>query len=133
MGFASEFKEFAVRGNVVDLAVGVIIGGAFGNIVSSFVADIVTPLLSLVTGGHDFKGLGVVLRADPDPTKVVMLRYGVFIQTVFDFVLVALAIFVAIKMINKLRREQAAAPAAPAAPTTSELLLTEIRDLLKTR
>lgn len=133
MGFASEFKEFAVRGNVVDLAVGVVIGAAFGKIVSSFVADIVTPLLSLVTGGHDFSGLGVVLRADPDPTKVVMLRYGMFIQSVFDFVLVALAIFIAIKMINKLRREQAAAPAAPAAPTTSELLLTEIRDLLKTR
>jgi large conductance mechanosensitive channel len=133
MGFASEFKEFAVRGNVVDLAVGVVIGAAFGKIVSSFVADIVTPLLSLVTGGHDFSGLGVVLRADPDPTKVVMLRYGMFIQSVFDFVLVALAIFIAIKMINKLRREQAAAPAAPAAPTTSELLLTEIRDLLKPR
>ena len=133
MGFASEFKEFAVRGNVVDLAVGVIIGGAFGHIVSSFVADIVTPLLAMITGGHDFTHMNVVLRADPDPTKVVMLRYGVFLQSVFDFVLVALAIFIAIKMINNLRREQAAAPAAPAAPTTSELLLTEIRDLLKTR
>lgn len=133
MGFASEFKEFAVRGNVVDLAVGVVIGAAFGKIVSSFVADIVTPLLALVTGGHDFTKLSVVLRADPDPTKAVLLKYGMFLQSIFDFVLIAFAIFVVIKLINTARREQAAAPAAPPAPTTSELLLVEIRDLLKTR
>jgi large conductance mechanosensitive channel len=133
VGFVSEFKEFAVRGNVVDLAVGVIIGAAFGKIVSSFVADIVTPLLSLLTGGHNFTHLGVVLRADPDPTKAVILKYGVFLQTVFDFFLVSLAIFVAIKVINRVRREQAVAPAAPPAPTTTELLLTEIRDAVRQR
>lgn len=133
MGFASEFKEFAVRGNVVDLAVGVVIGAAFGKIVSSFVADIVTPLLALLTGGHDFSNLSVVLRADPDPTKALLLKYGVFIQSIFDFILIAFAIFVVIKLINTARRQQAAAPAAPPAPTTSELLLVEIRDLLKTR
>jgi large conductance mechanosensitive channel len=133
VGFASEFKEFAVRGNVVDLAVGVIIGASFGKIVSSFVADIVTPLLALLTGGHDFSKLGVILRADPDPTKAVVLRYGVFIQSIFDFVLVAFAIFIAIRLINNLRRQQAAAPAAPPAPTATELLLIEIRDALKHR
>jgi large conductance mechanosensitive channel len=133
MGFATEFKEFAVRGNVVDLAVGVVIGAAFGKIVSSFVADIVTPLLALLTGGRDFTAMGVVLRADPDPTKSIILKYGVFIQSVFDFVLIALAIFVVIKIINRLRRQQAAAPTPPAAPTTTEVLLGEIRDLLKTR
>jgi large conductance mechanosensitive channel len=133
MGFASEFKEFAVRGNVVDLAVGVVIGAAFGKIVSSFVADIVTPLLAMITGGHDFTHMNVVLRADPDPTKALLLKYGVFLQSIFDFILIAFAIFVVIKLINTARRQQAAAPAAPPAPTTSELLLTEIRDLLKTR
>jgi large conductance mechanosensitive channel len=133
MGFISEFKEFAVKGNVVDLAVGVIIGAAFGKIVSSFVADIVTPLLSLLTGGHDFSSLGVVLRADPDPAKTVVLKYGVFLQSVFDFILVALAIFVAIKAINRLKREQPAPPPPPPGPTPTEVLLVEIRDLLRTR
>ncbi|MBL9105042.1 MAG: large-conductance mechanosensitive channel protein MscL [Myxococcales bacterium] len=134
MGFISEFKEFAVKGNVVDLAVGVIIGAAFGKIVSSFVADIVTPLLSLLTGGHDFSRLGVVLRADPDPAKTVVLKYGVFLQSVFDFFLVALAIFVAIKAINRLKREQPAPPPPPPpGPTPTEVLLVEIRDLLRTR
>lgn len=134
MGFVSEFKEFAVRGNVVDLAVGVVIGAAFGKIVTSFVDDIVGPLLALLTGGHDFKGLSVVLRADPDKAKEVVLRYGNLIQHVFDFVLIAFAIFVAIKLINRLRREQAAAPPpAPPAPTATELLLIEIRDTLRSR
>jgi large conductance mechanosensitive channel len=133
MGFIAEFKEFAVKGNVVDLAVGVIIGAAFGKIVSSFVADIITPLLALLTGGHNFTHLGVVLRADPDPTKAVVLKYGVFIQACFDFVLVSLAIFIAIKLINRLRREQAAAPQPPPGPTPTEALLGEIRDLLRQR
>ena len=128
------FKKFILQGNVIDLAVGVVIGAAFGKIVSSFVADIVTPLLALLTGGHDFSTLHVVLRADPDPTKAVVLKYGVFIQSVFDFVLVALAIFVAIKLMNSARRREAAAPPpAPPAPTTDQLLLTEIRDLLRNR
>lgn len=134
MGFIAEFKEFAVKGNVVDLAVGVVIGAAFGKIVSSFVADIVTPLLALITGGHDFTKLGVVLRADPDPTKAVVLKYGVFLQSVFDFVLIAFAIFLVIKAINRLKRQQAAAPPPPPpGPTPTEALLAEILATLKQR
>jgi large conductance mechanosensitive channel len=128
-----EFKEFAMKGNVVDLAVGVIIGGAFGKIVSSFVADVVMPLIGLMVGGVDFTKLGIVLKeAVDEKTPAVMLNYGNFIQTVFDFTIVAFAIFMAIKMMNKLKREPPPAPAAPE-PTKEELLLTEIRDLLKAK
>ena len=133
MSFTSEFKAFAVRGNVVDLAVGVIIGAAFGKIVSSFVADIIMPPLGLAIGGVDFSKLAVILKASADPTQVVALRYGVFLQAVFDFMIVAFAIFLVVKMINSMRAKQAEAPAAPPAPTTQELLLTEIRDLLRDR
>jgi large conductance mechanosensitive channel len=133
MSLISEFKAFAVRGNVVDLAVGVIIGAAFGKIVSSFVADIIMPPLGLAIGGVDFSKLVVVLKASPDPAQVVALRYGVFLQAVFDFMIVAFAIFMVVKMINGMRAKQAEAPAAPPAPNTQELLLTEIRDLLRDR
>lgn len=134
MSFISEFKEFAMKGNVVDLAVGVIIGAAFGKIVSSLVEGIVMPLLGLIVGGVDFSKMGLVLKAgDPNATPPVadlVLAYGTFIQSIFDFVIVALAIFMAIKAINKLKRKEEEAP-APAAPSNEEVLLGEIRDLLK--
>ncbi len=133
MSFTSEFKAFAMRGNVVDLAVGVIIGAAFGKIVASFVADIIMPPLGLAIGGIDFSKLAVVLRDNVDPTKVVALRYGAFLQNVFDFLIIALAIFVVVKGINSMRAKEAQVPAEPPAPTTSEKLLVEIRDLLSTR
>jgi len=128
-----EFKEFAMKGNVVDLAVGVIIGGAFGKIVTSFVGDVVMPLIGLLAGGVDFTKLGITLKeAVDDKTPAVMLNYGNFIQTVFDFTIVAFAIFMAIKMMNKLKKEKPA-PEAPPAPTKEEVLLAEIRDLLKAK
>lgn len=134
MSFISEFKEFAMKGNVVDLAVGVIIGAAFGKIVSAFVDGIVMPLLGLLVGGVDFSKMGILLKAgDPaavPPIPDLVLAYGAFIQTVFDFTIVALAIFIAIKAMNKLKRKEEVAP-APAAPSNQEVLLGEIRDLLK--
>lgn len=131
MSFIKEFREFAMRGNVVDMAVGIIIGAAFGKIVSSLVADVIMPPLGLLIGGIDFKQFAVALREASGDVPAVVLNYGVFLQTVFDFVIVAFAIFIAIKMLNKLRREQAEAPAEPPAPSAEETLLTEIRDLLK--
>jgi large conductance mechanosensitive channel len=128
-----EFKEFAMKGNVVDLAVGVIIGGAFGKIVSSFVEDVVMPLIGLAVGGVDFTKLAITLKdAVDEKTPAVLLNYGNFIQTVFDFTIVAIAIFMAIKMMNKMKKAEAAAPEAPA-PTKEELLLTDIRDILKSK
>ncbi|QXO57639.1 large-conductance mechanosensitive channel protein MscL [Morganella morganii] len=117
MSFIKEFREFAMRGNVVDMAVGIIIGAAFGKIVSSLVADVIMPPLGLLIGGIDFKQFAVVLREASGDVPAVVLNYGVFLQTVFDFVIVAFAIFIAIKMLNKLRREQAEAPAEPPAPS----------------
>ncbi|CNK31565.1 large-conductance mechanosensitive channel protein MscL [Yersinia aldovae] len=131
MSFMKEFREFAMRGNVVDLAVGVIIGAAFGRIVSSLVADIIMPPLGVLLGGVDFKQFHVVLRAAEGTVPAVVMNYGIFIQSIFDFVIVALAIFSAVKLMNKMRREKAEEPAAPPAPTTEEKLLAEIRDLLK--
>ncbi|WP_426723596.1 large-conductance mechanosensitive channel protein MscL [Enterobacter cloacae complex sp. 279F5] len=119
-----------MRGNVVDLAVGVIIGAAFGKIVSSLVADIIMPPLGLLIGGIDFKQFAFTLREAQGDAAVVM-HYGVFIQNVFDFVIVAFAIFMAIKLINRLNRKKEEPAAAPPAPTKEEVLLTEIRDLLK--
>ena len=127
MSFIKEFREFAMRGNVVDLAVGVIIGAAFGKIVSSLVADIIMPPLGLLIGGIDFKQFASRCVRSTDVPAVVM-HYGVFIQNVFDFVIVAFAIFMAIKLVtNRCKEEPAAAPA----PTKEEVLLSEIRDLLK--
>lgn len=133
MSFLSEFKEFAMKGNVVDLAVGVIIGGAFGKIVSSFVGDVVMHLLGLLVGGVNFTDLAITLKAAEGDIPAVVLKYGAFLQTVFDFVIIALAIFIAIKAMNKLKRKQDDAPAAPPAPSAQEVLLTEIRDILKTK
>lgn len=131
MGMLSEFKAFAVKGNVVDMAVGIIIGAAFGKIVSSFVGDVVMPPLGLLIGGVDFSDLAITLKAAQGDVPAVVLAYGKFIQTVIDFIIVAFAIFMGVKAINKLKREEAAAPSAPPVPTPQETLLTEIRDLLK--
>ena len=133
MSIAKEFKAFAMRGSVVDLAVGIIIGAAFGKIVSSFVADVITPPLGLLLGGVDFSNLVVTLKQATADTPAVTLNYGKFIQTVIDFLIVALAIFAVVKFMNSLKKKEQAAPAAPPAPTPQEKLLTEIRDLLKQR
>ena len=126
-----EFKAFLMKGNVMDLAVGIIIGAAFGKIVSSFVGDVVMPPLGVLIGGVDFSDLAIVLKAAEGDIAAVTLSYGKFIQSIIDFLIVAFAIFMAIKVLNRLKREEAAAPAAPAAPTKDQELLSEIRDLLK--
>lgn len=131
MSLLNEFKAFAVKGNVVDMAVGIIIGAAFGKIVSSFVGDVIMPPIGLLIGGVDFSDLAITLKAAEGDIPAVMLSYGKFIQTILDFVIVAFAIFMGVKVINKLKREAAAAPEAPPAPTKDQELLSEIRDLLK--
>ena len=134
MSIFKEFREFIARGNVVDLAVGVIIGGAFGSIVKSLVDQVVMPPIGLITGGVDFAQLKVVLKAANPATKAaeVAILYGAFLNTVIQFLIVAAVVFLMVKAINSLRRQQAAEPdPAPAAPTPTETLLTEIRDLLK--
>ena len=138
MGMISEFKEFAMRGNVLDLAVGVVLGAAFGKIVSSLVDDLIMPVLGKLVGGVDFSTLALVLEPahiGPDGKETaaaVLLRYGHFIQTIFDFVLVAFAVFLFIKVINRLYRKREEAP-APEAPPADIALLTEIRDALRAR
>lgn len=133
MGMIKEFKEFAMRGNVVDLAVGVIIGGAFGKITTSLVNDIIMPPVGVLLGKVDFKDLKVTLVEASEGVAAVTLNYGAFINTLIDFVLVAFALFLVIKGMNTLKKNEAAAPAAPPAPTAQEKLLAEIRDLLKSR
>jgi len=128
MGMIQEFKEFAVKGNVVDMAVGIIIGGAFGKIVSSFVADVIMPPIGLLLGGVDFTDLAIVLKEASGKEPAVVLSYGKFIQNVVDFTIVAFAIFLMVKAINTLKKKE---EEAPAAPPKEEVLLTEIRDLLK--
>jgi large conductance mechanosensitive channel len=131
MSVLKEFREFAVKGNVVDMAVGIIIGAAFGKIVSSLVSDVVTPPLGYLIGGVDFTKLAYTLPAMIEGVEPVTIRYGVFLQATFDFIIVAFAIFMLVKLINRLRRKAEAEPAAPAPPPRQELLLEEIRDLLK--
>ena len=133
MSILKEFREFAVKGNVVDLAVGVIIGGAFGKIVSSLVSDVVMPPIGLLIGGVDFKDLAVVLKEAQNGAEAVTLKYGAFLQNVFDFLIIAMAVFAMVKVINKLKKAPVEEPAAPAEPTAEEKLLTEIRDLLKNK
>lgn len=130
MSFAKEFREFAVKGNVVDMAVGIIIGAAFGKIVSSLVSDVVTPPLGYLIGGVDFSKLAVTLPAVAG-ADAVTIKYGTFLQTTFDFIIVALAIFMLVKLINRLKRKEEIAPSAPPPPSKEQLLLEEIRDLLK--
>ena len=132
-----EFKEFAMRGNVVDMAVGIIIGAAFGKIVTSFVNDVIMPPIGLLLGSVDFSNLFFNLNGDyatvaaAETAGAPIVKYGMFINTVLDFVIVAFAIFMVIKGLNKLKRQQAAQPPAPPAPSAQEKLLTEIRDVLK--
>ena len=126
-----EFKEFAMRGNVVDMAVGIIIGGAFGKIVASFVGDVLMPPIGLLMGGVDFSSLAMKLTEAGPEGEAVLLKYGSFIQTVVDFLIVAFAIFLVIKWMNSLKKKEEEKPAAPPAPPAEELLLTEIRDLLR--
>lgn len=136
MGLLSEFKEFAARGNVVDLAVGVIIGAAFGKIVTSLVEQVVMPPVGLVLGRVDFAHLEWVLVPENPATEAVekvAIQYGAFINTVIQFLIVAFVVFLMVKGINGLRRQQAQEAAPPAAPTPTEQLLTEIRDALKAR
>ena len=133
MGMLQEFRDFAVRGNVVDMAVGVIMGAAFGKITTSLVNDVMMPPLGMVLGGVDFSDKAMVLRAAAGTDPGIAVKYGVFINSVIDFAIVALAVFALVKGINTLRAQQAAAPALPAAPTPTEVLLTEIRDTLRAR
>ena len=129
MGLASEFKEFAMKGNVVDLAVGVVIGAAFGKIVSSLVENVIMPPLGLALSGVSFSDLAVTLATDP-AGKPVLLKYGAFLQSIFDFVIIAFVLFIAIKAINRLKKPPAPAADAPVEPPKQEVLLEQIRDLL---
>jgi large conductance mechanosensitive channel len=132
MSLASEFKEFAMKGNVVDLAVGVIVGAAFGKIVSSLVANVIMPVIGKLIGGFNFADLAIGLGTDPGG-KPVAISYGVFLQSIVDFLIIALVLFMAIRAINRLKRPEPAAPPPPPPPTREEQLLTEIRDLLAKR
>ncbi len=131
MGMIQEFKTFAMRGNVVDMAVGIIIGGAFGKIVSSFVADVIMPPIGILIGGVDFSNLAIVLKEAVGDVAAVTINYGAFIQTVLDFIIIAFAIFMAIKAMNSLKKEKEETPEEPPAPSKEETLLTEIRDILQ--
>jgi large conductance mechanosensitive channel len=138
MGLIQEFKTFALKGNVVDMAVGIVIGAAFGKIVSSFVNDVLMPPLGVATGGIDFADKKLVLKAESiDATGATIpataINYGTFINIVIDFVIVAFAIFLVIKAMNAMKRKEAVAPSVPVPPSKEEVLLTEIRDLLKQR
>ena len=131
MKILDEFKKFAMKGNMVDMAVGIIIGAAFGKIVSSLVNDIIMPPIGLLLGGVNFTDLKVVMKAATEVNPAVTWNYGSFIQVAIDFLIVAFAVFMLIKGINAMKKKEEAAPAAPPAPTKDQVLLTEIRDLLK--
>lgn len=130
MSLISEFKQFAMRGNVVDLAVGVVIGAAFGKIVSALVSGIIMPVVGVLVGGVNFADLAITLKQGAEGAEPVSLQYGLFVQSMVDFVIIAFAIFIAIKLMNKLQRKQEQAPPAPAEPSAEVKLLTEIRDAL---
>ncbi len=133
MGMISEFREFAMRGNVVDMAVGVVIGGAFGKIVSSFTNDLLMPPVGMLTGGVDFSDQKLVLKDAIDGAAGVSMNYGVFLNTVIDFTIVAFAIFLLIKGMNAAMKQPPPAPATPPPPSREQVLLTEIRDALRAR
>lgn len=133
MSMMSEFKSFAMKGNVVDMAVGIVIGGAFGKIVSSFVANVLMPPIGLMLGGMDFSELAITLQAATDDAEAVLMNYGVFIQTVVDFLIIAFAIFMVVKAMNSVKKKEVEAPAAPSKPSNEEVLLTEIRDALRSK
>ncbi len=131
MGMMKEFKDFAVKGNVIDMAVGIIIGVAFGKIISSFVGDVIMPPIGALLGGVDFTKLAFTVKEAVGDLPAVVISYGKFIQAVVDFTIIAFAIFIAVKAINSLKKKEEEAPKAPPAPPAQEVLLTEIRDLLK--
>ncbi|GAB5991457.1 large-conductance mechanosensitive channel protein MscL [Aeromonas enteropelogenes] len=134
MSLIQEFKAFASRGNVIDMAVGIIIGAAFGKIVSSFVGDVIMPPIGLILGGVDFSDLAITLKAAEGSAPAVVIAYGKFLQTIIDFLIISFAIFMGLKAINTLKRKQEEeAAAVPAGPTKDQELLAEIRDLLKAR
>ena len=131
MSMMQEFKKFAMRGNVMDMAIGIIIGAAFGKIVSSIVADVIMPPIGLLLGGVDFSNLAITLREGSEGVQPVLLKYGIFINTVLDFLIIAFAIFMVVKGMNALKKKEEEKPAAPPTPTKSEVLLQEIRDELR--
>ncbi len=133
MGMMKEFKEFAVRGNVVDMAVGLIIGVAFGKIVSSFVGDVIMPPIGVLLGGVDFSSLAYIVKEASGEAPAVVISYGIFVQTLIDFIIIAFAIFMVIKAINSIKKNEEETQKLPPEPSKEELLLTEIRDLLKER
>ena len=133
MCMLKEFKEFAVKGNVVDMAVCIIIGVAFGKIVSSAVSDVIMPPIGLLVGGIDFNKLAIVLKGVAGDPAAVVIAYGKFIQTLVDFVIVAFVIFLLVKAVNAMKRKEESAPSAPPAPSKEETLLAEIRDILKSK
>ncbi len=133
MKIIQEFKSFAMKGNVVDMAVGIIIGAAFGKIVSSMVNDIIMPPLGLLIGGVNFTDLKFVMKAATETSPAVTLNYGNFLQVIFDFIIVAFAVFMVIKAMNTAKHKQEVAPTAPPAPSKEEVLLSEIRDILKNK
>ena len=133
MGMMKEFKEFAVKGSVVDIAVGIIIGAAFGKIVSSFVGDVIMPPIGVILGGVDFSSLAYIIKEASGDAPAVVISYGAFVQTLVDFTIIAFAIFLVIKAINSIKKNAGETPKLPPDPSKEELLLTEIRDLLKER
>ncbi|MEQ1931916.1 MAG: large-conductance mechanosensitive channel protein MscL [Parvularculaceae bacterium] len=133
MGILKEFQQFAIKGNVLDMAVGIIIGGAFGTIVKSLVDDVIMPPIGVLIGGIDFSKLGFTLKAATETADPVILKYGSFINNVITFVIVAWAVFLLVKAMNSFKKKEETAPAAPPAPTKDQALLTEIRDLLAKR
>lgn len=133
MGMMSEFKEFAIKGNVVDMAVGIIVGAAFGKIISSFVKDIIMPPIGVMMGGVDFTDLAVTIQKAAGDVPAVAIKYGMFVQTIVDFIIVAMAIFIAVKVMNGMKKEEDEAPKEDPVPTNEEVLLTEIRDILKSQ
>lgn len=133
MGMMSEFKDFAVKGNAVDMAVGIVIGAAFGKIVSSVVADVIMPPIGVLLGGVDFTSLSLIVKEAAGDAPAVAIKYGSFIQTVVDFTIIAFAIFMVVKAINAMKKKEEEAPAEDPKPSNEEVLLTEIRDLLKNK
>jgi len=133
MGMLSEFKSFAIKGNVVDMAVGIIIGAAFGKIISSFVGDVIMPPIGMLLGGVNFADLAFILKEAVGETPAVVIAYGKFVQALVDFIIVAFAIFMAVKGINSMKKKEEAAPSEPPKPSKEEVLLTEIRDALRSK
>lgn len=131
MGMIKDFKEFAVKGNVVDMAIGIIIGAAFGKIITSLVGDVIMPPIGVLLGGVDFSNLSIVVKDAVAQKPAVVISYGKFLQTIIDFTIIAFAVFMGVKGMNALKKKEEAVPAAPAAPPNQELLLAEIRDLLR--